>query len=305
MSLSVSRFGALGSFALAWVLIAARLTTAAELKEATVTQIVNEVELLPTGLQGKLAALNDRVRDETALHTRADSRIELTFTDQTLARSSANTAFSFDKGMRNLDLADGAMLLRVPKGASGMKIQAAPVTAVVTGTAIVEYHAHAYLKFINLEGTARLYLKRRLGESVLVRPGQILITNPDAKNLPTSVDVDLERLLKTARLIVDFPSLGSQSLITKEIDKQQRAKSKRRLTDTNLVIFGKGTLVSLTNPGKMNVPSQASLSSAASKPSAIPSSDDLGIIETVPLAPQSASGPIEASSENRAADMPR
>ena len=185
-----------------------------------------------------------------------------------------------------------------------MKIKAGEVTAAITGTtAIMEFHPHGYLKFISLEGTARLYMKRRPGESVLVRPGQLLITSPDAKSLPDSVDVDLERLLRTSFFTVDFSPLGSEGLIAKEIEKQQRAKSKRTLIDTNLVIFGKGTRVSLTNPAQTNAPSQTSPSSAKSQPPTIPSSTDLGTIET--LAPNPGSSPSETSSENRAADVPR
>src|SRR5580704_5544263 len=78
---------------------------AAQLREATVTQIVKQVDLLPTGATAKPAVLNDNVRDGTAVRTGADSRTELTFTDQTLARLGANTIFSFNEGTRNLDLA--------------------------------------------------------------------------------------------------------------------------------------------------------------------------------------------------------
>src|SRR6266513_77661 len=265
------------------LIAAARSTIAADLKQATVTQIINDVKLLPTGAAAKPAAINDNVSDGSAVQTGRDSRTELTFTDQTLARLSPNTIFSFNKGTRNLDLADGAMLLHVPKGAGGAKISTAAVTAAITGTTvIVEYHPHAYLKFISLEGTARLSLKHRWGETVLVRPGQMLITNPDAKSLPDPVDVDLDRLLKTARLIIDFPPLDSRNLIAKESAKQQRAKSKKSLIDTNLVIFGKGTLVSLTNPAQMTAVSQPVAASATSGSEAIPSSTDLGTIETPP-----------------------
>ena len=156
---------------------------------------------------------------------------------------------------------------------------------------------------MSLEGTARLYLKRRWGESVLIRPGQMLITNPDAKGgLPDPVDVDLERLLKTSLLIIDFPPLGRQSLIAKESEKQQRAKSKRTLIDTNLVIFGKGTLVSLTNPAQTNAAAPAAVASAESRSAAIPSSTDLGTIQTPPN-PQSTPNRLPAGSY--AADNPR
>jgi hypothetical protein len=109
----------------------------------------------------------------------------------------------------------------------------------------------------------------------------MLITNPDAKSLPDPVDVDLERLMKTARLIIDFPPLGSEKLIAKESEKQQRAKSKRGLIDTNLVIFGKGTVVSLTNPAQLTAASQIAAPVTPAS-DAIPASTDLGTIETPP-----------------------
>jgi FecR-like protein len=261
---------------------AARSTIAAQPNEATITRIVNDVQLHATQTAPHSASVNDKVPDGSSVQTGMDSRTELSFPGDALARLSANTICTFNQGTRNLDLASGAILVRVPKSAGGAKISTAAVTAAIAGTTvIVEYHPHGYLKVISLEGTARLYLKRRWGESVLVRPGQILITNPDAKSLPDPVDVDLARLLKTARLIVDFPPLGSENLIAKEIEKQQRAKSKRSMIDTNLVIFGKGTLVSLTNPAQMT---EASRPIAASVPGsgAIPSSTDLGTIETPP-----------------------
>jgi quercetin dioxygenase-like cupin family protein len=262
---------------------AASSTIAAEPKDATVTQIINDVKLLPTGGAAQPAAINDKVPDGSSVQTGMNSRTELSFPGEALARLSANTIFSFNQGTRNLDLASGAVLLRVPKGAGGAKLSTAAVTAAITGTTvIVEYHPHGYLKFISLEGTARLYLKRRWGESVLVRPGQMLITNPDAKSLPDPVDVDLARLMKTSLLIMDFPPLGSQNLIAKEIGKQQRAKSKRSMIDTNLVIFGKGTVVSLTNPAQMTEASHPIADSVTPEPDAIPSSTDLGTITALP-----------------------
>jgi FecR protein len=285
------------------LITAARSTIAAQPNEATVTRLVNDVKLHATQSAPRAASINDKVPDGSSVQTGMDSRTELTFADQALARLSPNTTFSFNEGTRNLDLAGGAILLHVPKGAGGAKISTAAVTAAITGTTvIVEYRPHAYIKFISLEGTARLYLKHRWGESVLIRPGQMLITNPDAKNLSDPVDVDLERLVKTARLIIDFPPLGSQNLIAKESEKQQRAKSKRNMIDTNLVIFGKGTVVSLTNPAQKSAASQPIAASATPGPDAIPSSTDLGTIETPPNPAPATSG---QPAENYTADNPR
>jgi FecR protein len=285
------RFGLIGLIAAACAVIGVRSTIAAQLKEATVTQIIKEVELLPTGAAARAAALNDNVRDGTAVRTGSDSRTELTFTDQTLARLGANTIFSFNEGTRNLDLGGGAMLLRVPKGAGGAKISTAAVTAAITGTTvIIEYHPGksvepqktsgrekkrglmfgflerktkapatrgGYIKFITLEGIARVYLNNRIGESVLVPAGQMLILTPDAKHMPDPVDVDLGRLLQTSLLIIDFPPLASAQLMADEADKQKALKAQGKLIDTNLVIYGGGTLVTLKDPSPLDLIDQS------------------------------------------------
>jgi mannose-6-phosphate isomerase-like protein (cupin superfamily) len=224
-------------------------TTAAQLKQATVTRIIQDVQLLPSAGAARAAIVNDTVQEKTAVRTGADSRSELTFTDQTLARLGANTIFTFNEGTRNLNLEGGVMLLRVPKNAGGARISTAAVSAAITGTTVMlEYHKHSYVKLIVLEGTARLYLRNRLGESVLVHAGQMLIVKPDAKNLPDPVDIDLARLMSTSLLIVDFPPLASEQLVAEEISNQREEKAQGKLIDTNLVIYGRGTLVSLVDP---------------------------------------------------------
>ena len=145
---------------------------AAQLKEARISQVIKDVKLLPAQAAPRPAAVRDEVRDGTAVRTGVDSRAELTFTDQTLARLGANTIFSFREGTRNLELSGGAMLLRVPKDAGGAQINTAAVTAAITGTTIMlEYHPNAYIKFIVLEGTGRMFRKDHIGESVLIHAG--------------------------------------------------------------------------------------------------------------------------------------
>ena len=112
------------------------------------------------------------MRNGTAVRTGVESRAELTFTDQTLARLGANTIFSFNKGTRNLELGGGAMLLRVPKDAGGAQINTAAVTAAITGTTVMlEYHPNAFIKFIILEGTGRIFRNDHVGESVALHAG--------------------------------------------------------------------------------------------------------------------------------------
>src|SRR5882672_4954774 len=182
--------------------------SAAQLHEARVSQVIKDVKLLPNQAAPRPAQVRDQVRDGTAVRTGVESRAELTFTDQTLARLGANTIFSFNDGTRNLDLGGGAMLLRVPKDAGGAQINTAAVTAAITGTTVMlEYHPDAFIKFIILEGTGRIFRKGHVGESVLLHAGQMLIVNPKGKGLPDPVDVDLDRLVKTSHLINGFDPL--------------------------------------------------------------------------------------------------
>src|SRR5256885_14975741 len=148
--------GGRGFCLLGAVLAAFGSANAAELKEARVTQIVRDVKLLPSAAAARPALVNDQVRDGTAVRTGIESRSELMFTDATLARLGANTIFSFTEGTRNLELTDGAMLLRVPKNAGGAKINTAAVTAAITGTTVMlEFHKNSYIKIIVLAGTWR------------------------------------------------------------------------------------------------------------------------------------------------------
>jgi hypothetical protein len=233
---------------------------AAQLKEARVTEVVKDVKLLPTGSAPRPAAVSDEVRDGTAVRTGLESRSELKFPDQTLARLGANTVFSFNEGTRSLNLQDGAMLLRVPKGAGGAKISSSAITAAITGTTVmVETHPltkkgkDSYYKFIVLEGTARLSLPGQLGESVLVKAGQMIIMPTGAKKIPEAVDVDIQKIMQSSLLITGFAPLASEQLIALEETRQTEQKKSGQLHETNLMITGGGTNVILGDPNQVDV----------------------------------------------------
>jgi mannose-6-phosphate isomerase-like protein (cupin superfamily) len=246
---------------LALILAGIVASPAAQLKEARVTEVVKDVKLLPSGAAPRPAAVSDEVRDGTAVRTGVESRSELKFPDQTLARLGANTVFSFSEGTRSLNLQDGAMLLRVPKGAGGAKISSSAVTAAITGTTVmVEAHPvtqkrkNSYYKFIVLEGTARLFLPGQLGESVLVKAGQMIIMPlGGAKKIPEAVDVNIQTIMQSSLLITGFGPLGSEQLIGFEQTRQSELKTSGQLYETNLMIAGGGTNVIVGDPNKVDV----------------------------------------------------
>jgi len=222
--------------------------TAASTNEARVTRVKNHVQLADFK-NARRASVNEIVHEETVVRTGNEARAELSFSDETVVRLAANTAFDFNRGTRGLNLKEGAVLVQAPREANGTTIHAGSVTAAVAGTTVmIEYHPGFY-KFLVLEGTARSYRPGHLGDSVLVRAGQMVFGNPEAA-LSDPVDVDIDRFMKTSRFVTDFPSLRSQKSIVAESQKQQREKSSKTLLDTNLVIFGGGTQVSLTDQGQ-------------------------------------------------------
>src|SRR5213595_2456715 len=94
-----------------------------ELKEAKVTQVIQDVKVLPSYAAPRPAAVNDNVRQGTAVQTGVQSRSELTFKDQTITRLGEKTIFSVGEGSRNIDLGSGQFLLYVPKKAGGAKVK--------------------------------------------------------------------------------------------------------------------------------------------------------------------------------------
>jgi hypothetical protein len=219
--------------------------------EARVTRVTNDVQLLDPIATTRRASFNDSVREGTVVRTGKDSHAELTFSDQTVVRLAANTAFSFKNGTHDLSLGEGAALVQAPRSANGATIHAGSVAAAVTETTVmIEYHP-GVCKFLVLEGTGRLYRPAHLGDSVLVHAGQMVIGNPNAA-VSDPVDFDITRFVKTSRFIVGLPPLRSEKSVAVESQKQQREKSKKTLIETNLVIFGGGTRVSLIGQTQTN-----------------------------------------------------
>jgi FecR-like protein len=179
-----------------------------ELKEAKVTQVIQDVKVLPSNASPRAAAVNDDVRPGTAVQTGVQSRSELTFKDKTITRLGEKTIFSVGEGARTIDLGSGQFLLYVPKKAGGAKVKMGPVTAAITGTTILgDYDPSGVTKLIVLEGGACLYLDS-VGQSVFVGPGQGITYDPIYGRLGNPYDVDVNQVT-TSPLIKDFRELPS------------------------------------------------------------------------------------------------
>ncbi len=261
----------LGSVTITWALVNASPSGLSALapSEARVARVGNYVQLLRPGHAPQRASVNDIVDQETIVRSGKDSHAELTFSDETVVRLATNTAFDFKNGTRDLNLAEGAVLVQAPKSASGATIHATRVAAAITGTTVmIEYHP-GVCKFLVLEGTSRLYRPGHVGDSVLIGPGQMVIGNPDVA-VSDPVNFDIARFVKTSGFLVGLPPLRSKSSIAFEAQKQQREKSKKTLIETNLVIFGGGTRVSLVGQAQTNPMSRTTAAPATQRPTSSP-----------------------------------
>lgn len=110
-----------------------RVVSADQLKDAQVTQIIQDVRLLPANASPRPAVMRDNVREGTAVRTGVQSRSELTFKDQTITRLGEKTIFSVGKGARTIDVGSGQFLLYVPKNSGAAKVKMGAVTAAITG----------------------------------------------------------------------------------------------------------------------------------------------------------------------------
>ena len=245
----------------AFLVVSAAL--AGPLQKAEIHKIVNDVRVVDT-VRGSshVAALRDVVADDVAVRTGVQSRAELLFQDNTLTRLGAETYFSFKPGTRDMTLDRGTMLLQVPKGLGGARIRAAAVTAAITGTTImIENLPRKSVKVIVLEGSLRLSINGRFGESVVLKPGKMVIVGANDVRMPQPVTVDLSKLVKTSALVepnkfnggtnAKADELPSMPLIKKEISIQTAAKDKSELAETNLLIQGNGTKVVMASKETM------------------------------------------------------
>jgi hypothetical protein len=209
------------------IFIAGRaIATDAPEKEAHVTQIIKDVQLLPSGSPAQPAAINDKVDENTSVKTGEESRSELTFTDLTITRLSANTVFSFNKAGREVQLGSGSILFRVPKNSGGGSIRTHAVTVGITGTTVIFECSHLDDgKLTVLEGDANFTLVKYPDQSRNVRAGQMLDVKAGATTLSTPVKVDLNEIMRKSPLITDFPPLPSQDLIIAAIRDQQALSS--------------------------------------------------------------------------------
>lgn len=231
---------------------------AASLREGEFTRVINDVKVLPPQAQAFAAKIGDRVAGKSAVATGVQSRAELRFADKTLTRIGANSVFRMDQASRTIELDRGVILLQVPKQLGGAKVRTAAVTAAVTGTTLmVEFTPDGFIKIIVIEGEVDVFLNDDPSSFRTLVAGDMWITRADDKSgLPLPVQIDLERLQRTSKLLDprDFAPLGNERHIQDALDDQGRKKRNGELLKTMFQIEGRGRRVTLLPGERQHIP---------------------------------------------------
>ncbi len=190
--------------------------SALDFSQGRVTQVVQDVKVVPAGAAARPAAVNETVHQGSAVQTGTQSRSELTFQDQTITRLGENTIFTVGQGARTVELGSGQFLLYVPKKAGGAKVKMGSVTAAITGTTVMgNVYPDGLVQFTVLEGNACMHLDK-WGQAMYVQAGQRVTYDPMTGRFGNPVDVDIQEQLSSP-LVADFRRLPSYSLIEEEV----------------------------------------------------------------------------------------
>ena len=175
---------------------------AAPLTGARITHIVNDVKTVGPETAPQRASVNDPVEPGQAVRTGIDSRTELLFADRTITRLGANSHFTVNSSTREISLTKGAILLQVPKGAGGAKIQTSAVTAAITGTTILFEIVNGFTKLTVIEGSCTLVLRNDLlNTKTTLTAGQQVRFSNNATKIPKPRRVSLAALFKNSPLL--------------------------------------------------------------------------------------------------------
>lgn len=185
------------------------------LHNAQITVVHNDVKLGTVGASSLTSAkVNDTVAADNLVRTGTKSRAELKFNDDSIARLGSYTVFTFNKGTRELNLAQGSLLIDVAKGQGKTTVVSGGITAAITGSTglFQSVKAKDYSALYVLDGT----FNANRGK---LTPGQALIRN---KGQFKVIRFRIQKLLRSSPMFTAFSALPSAQKIAKNAQSQDK-----------------------------------------------------------------------------------
>ncbi len=194
------------------------------------------------------AKANTRLPHGSNLSTAKKSRTEVSLSSG-IVRTGSDTSVQITSD-DSLRLAKGiALVATKPRFfRSSINISTPECAAKVRGTAQIYYDPGHSIRIVALEGNVTVALSSVRGESITLKRGQELILNPTDKQLPTPVEVDLNRLMATMALLdrATFPALPSTTALDSSAEfQEQELTDGEELDATDLIMESAGPGVNL------------------------------------------------------------
>lgn len=127
-------------------------------------------------------------------------------------------------------------------------ISAGDLDITSSGTVMVAVSG-ANAKVTALEGTTTVRLANKRSQFTALEPGAMLLVERGSSWMPEPVEVDLQRLTRSSKLIAGHSPLPAQSGISKQIAKQQRAMQRGELLASNVTVNGSGGSTTVESGG--------------------------------------------------------
>lgn len=225
------------------VLVSMASLRAATLTQSTVTEVLNNVDILVQPTRAvQPAKTNDLFKTPDLLRTGPSSRAELTAPDNTITRVGANTVFSYAASGREIDLEKGSVLFHSPAGKGGGTIKSGGASAAVSGTTLIVVAlpatnifwntngakaatsakaGHSGFKVIMLEGSGDVRLNN--GRRQRLKAGEMTYITTNMNNFGPVITINLLKLVEGSALVHGFVNdLPSMPLINAAIVQQQK-----------------------------------------------------------------------------------
>ncbi|KAF0181444.1 MAG: hypothetical protein FD161_117 [Limisphaerales bacterium] len=220
---------------------------AASLTEATFSQVIKDVNIVSMETRASAKAkLGDTFKTPDVIRTGPDSLAELMAPDKTVTRVGANTAFSFEKTGRAINLEQGSVLFHSPKGKGGGTIRTKAASAAVLGTTIVvTATVGGGFKAIVLEGRGQITLPN--GSFRILQAGQVTFVLPGSQRFGPQLNINLSKLVENSRLVQGFEQeLPSKPVIQAAIERQVALIVAGVAEDTRILVGNQATEETVT-----------------------------------------------------------
>lgn len=273
-----SRHRGLFLVAMISIFCAAGLASGADLSQAVVRQKVNVVTLAPN-LSGEArpVAQGAVIHDENVVRTGTESRVELEFTDLTLARLGSNSIFSFDAKTRAMNFTKGAVLFSKPTNSGTIQLRSGAISGAITGstgfisTVPIEGIGKAGHTGSNGKGTTTIVgmvegkvqggsrwtdsAGREHTTPFRLGPGEMLVARPDGP--PRLAQFDIPRFVKTSPLVTGFSApLPNAAEVNRAIAAYKSDERRGFVEKTNVMVSTRPRTLALVGQLPLDVVAQ-------------------------------------------------